>query len=424
MSTTEPIPSGYASGDQYFATRYRQGERTVFSIDLSPAQITATIKRPDPTRPTRTNRAISSMHATDFARYLRTTPKRVIPPVLLRAPLGTLEFETKERIGETAFGILTIPRLAREDVEILDGQHRILGMHIEMESLSSEIREKRSERAQTHTHVDAGVRVARERALDADIANLEEKRRILGSECVTVQIIAIDDEDETRQMFADIATNAKGITQAVRSRFDQTRIPNRVMQRVIGSHPLLTDRVDGQKDRLVGDNPNLVSAQHVADAIRTILVGVGGRVSVRKEAELNEEEVAKDTEFFLDSLIRGFDDYASIVHGTIVPSDLRARSLLGSPVMFRVLAGVFHSVAMSKGPRPDTDQIDLVIRLFRDIQPWMQLPASWATGSPWKGSEALPEGARSAMSRTQSYKEMVRRILDWGKTQSILPRTQ
>lgn len=407
-------PSGYASGDEYYATKYRQGGRTVFSIDLSPAQITTTIKRPDPNRPTRTNREINAAHANSFAQYLRNTPKRVIPPLLLRAPVGTLEFEMREHIGETAFGILTIPRLMREDVEILDGQHRILGMHVEMENLSSEVREKRSQRAQTHTHVDPEVRASVERDLDAAIADLEAKRQVLGSERVTVQIVAIDDEDETRQMFADIATNAKGITLAVRSRFDQTRLVNRVMQQVVENHPLLANRVDGQKDRLLGDNPHLVGAQHVADVVRTILVGIGGRVSVRREDEVNEREVAKDTKLFLDALVQGFEDYESIVDGTVAPPALRSRSLLGSPVMFRVLAGVFHDMTVNNGSRPNEELVPSVVQRFNDIQSWMELPVSWADGSPWKDSEALPEGASSARSRTQNFKEMVNLISAWG----------
>ena len=413
LADPQSIPSGYASGDQYFATKYQQGGRTVYSIDLSPAQITATIKRPDPDRPTRTNREINARHANSFAQYLRNTPKRVIPPLLLRAPVGTLEFETRERIEETAFGILTIPRLIREDVEILDGQHRILGMHIEMANLSSEIREKRSQKAQTQTHVDPEVRASVERDLDAAIADLEAKRQVLGSERVTVQIVAIDDEDETRQMFADIAVNAKGITLAVRSRFDQTRLVNRVMQQVVDSHPLLANRVDGQKDRLVRDNPHLVGAQHVADVVRTIMVGIGGRVSVRREDEVDERMVVKDTKMFLDTLVEGFDDYQALVDGTVECPPLRARSLLGSPVMFRVLAGVFHDMAVGNASRPDEGLVPTVVQRFKDIQPWMNLPVSWADGSPWKESEALPDGARSALSRTQNFREMVNLITAW-----------
>ena len=415
MTLAEPqsIPSGYASGDQYFATKYRQGERTVYSIDLSPAQITTTIKRPDPSRPTRTNREINAAHASSFAQYLRNTPKRVIPPLLLRAPLGVLEFQMREQIEETAFGVLTIPRLMREDVEILDGQHRILGMHIEMENLSSEIREKRSARSQTSTHVDPTVRATVEHELDAAIADLEAKRRVLGSERVTVQIVAIDDEDETRQMFADIAVNAKGITLAVRARFDQTRLVNRVMQQVVENHPLLANRVDGQKDRLLRDNPNLVGAQHVADAVRTILVGIGGRVSVRREAEVNEREVAKDTKMFLDALVSGFDDYKAIAEGTIDPPALRSRSLLGSPVMFRVLAGVFHEMAVGNHSRPDEGLIPSVVQRFKDIRPWMETPVSWEGDSPWSGSDALPEGVTSARSRSQDFKQMVKLITEW-----------
>jgi hypothetical protein len=407
------IPSGYAEGDQYFATRYRQGGRRVYSIDLSPAQITTTIDPPQPGVLSRTNREISEKHADEFSEYIIRNPKRVIPPLLLHVPIGTMEFQQERVLGETAFGLLTIPRLAREDVQILDGQHRILGMHKAMAKLSDEIRQRRSLRSQTHTETDEGVRIALEQSLSSEITELEQKRRVLGEERVTLQIVEIDNETEIRQMFADIADNAKGITQAIRARFDQTRLVNRVMTDLMEEHPLLAGRVDEQHDRLSGSNPNLVGAQHVSDAVRTILVGISGRVSVRRESEVHEREVKKDVLLFLDSLVDGFSDYKAIVEGTVTPPELRSRSLLGSHVMFRVLAGVFHDVTMDGDTRPEREKVAEVVELFRSLQPWMALPASWAPGSPWRNSEAVPEGARSSQSRKQSFRELVTLITAW-----------
>ena len=407
-------PSGYAAADEYFATKYQQGGRTVYAIDLSPAQITTTIKKPDADGPiSRTNREISPGHASSFAMYLQENVERIIPPLLLRAPIGELEFTASESIDGTSFGRLAIPKLLRDDIEILDGQHRILGMHIAMKSLSDQIKEQRSARAQTHTITDEGARAARERQLDKDIEKLEDRRRLLGSERVTVQIVVVDDEDEVRQMFHDIAANAKGITQSVKARFDQRKLVNRIMQEVITEHPLLLNRVDDQKDRLIRSNPNLVGAKHVAEAVQTVLVGIGGRISRRQEAERNERDAKRDVVSFLNAIVDGFDDYRGIVEGAIVPPALREKSLLGSAVMFRVLAGVFHEMAMTDDTPTQSDKTARVVQRFKDIQPWMALPISWSNGSPWIESQALPKGSNSALSRTQHFKEMVTLITRW-----------
>lgn len=399
----EATPSGYADGDEYFATKYTQGGRIVYSIELSPAQIASTVEKPDPSTPTRTNRQIKESHANGFKSYLRTYEKRVIPPLLLRAPRNLLKFEATQTIPGTAFGKLTIPRLSRHDIEILDGQHRILGIHWEMEALSSEIKEKRSLRYSMGPDDNPDVAAL----LDAEIDELEGKREALGTERVTVQIVVTDDEGEVRQMFADIAINALGISQSVKSRFDQTRVVNRAMSDLVERSGLLKGRTDPDRDRMLGDNPHLVGAQHVADAIRTVLVGIGGRVSNRREDELDDAEVVADALLYVESLSAAFPEYRAVQDGSKTPAALRKESLLGSPVMFRALAGVFHRVTVTGDNRPDSSLVPEVVKLFKSVGPYMPLPISWKEGSPWTGSAALPEGEMSARSRRQDLTEIV-----------------
>ncbi len=42
--------TGYNPNETFYATRYRQGGRTVYSIDLSLTQIAALIPAPNPTK--------------------------------------------------------------------------------------------------------------------------------------------------------------------------------------------------------------------------------------------------------------------------------------------------------------------------------------------------------------------------------------
>lgn len=50
MINDAPVLSGYDTEDRYFATRYKQGGRTVYNIDLSMANVAATLPTPDPTK--------------------------------------------------------------------------------------------------------------------------------------------------------------------------------------------------------------------------------------------------------------------------------------------------------------------------------------------------------------------------------------
>ena len=130
--------SGYSDSDEYLATRFKQGGRDVYCVDLSVPQLVATLPKPDHTRQLDGNRKIGLPHAMAFAKYVREKKNWIIPPLLLRAAEGTFEFESKKRIGGTEWGVLTLPRLARNDLKIVDGQHRILGFHLASEEQTDE----------------------------------------------------------------------------------------------------------------------------------------------------------------------------------------------------------------------------------------------------------------------------------------------
>jgi hypothetical protein len=63
--------------------------------------------------------------------------------VSLRGP-DIFDFEAKETISGTQFGVLSVPRLARTDLRILDGQHRILGVQLAIDGIAKELEKERS----------------------------------------------------------------------------------------------------------------------------------------------------------------------------------------------------------------------------------------------------------------------------------------
>ena len=97
-------PSGYETHDTYFATRYQQGGRDIYSIDLSLPQLVQTIPRPDPDRPLEGNRQISVSRARSFGEYLRDNTNAVYPPLLVQAPSGEFDFDVQLEVGGTQSG--------------------------------------------------------------------------------------------------------------------------------------------------------------------------------------------------------------------------------------------------------------------------------------------------------------------------------
>ncbi len=394
--------SGYDTSDRLFATRYTQGGRRVYAIDLSLTQVAAYLPAPDPANPTEGNRRVRESHAAAFGQYVREHEDWVSPALLLRSP-DIYEFEVKEEIAGTEFGVLSIPRLARSDLRILDGQHRILGVHLALAAIAKDLEKERDllSKAKKVKAEPGALQGIQER-----IRDLELQRERLDRERLSIQIAIEDDATSFRQMFVDIADNALGITSSVRTRFDSRKVVNRAVEPTL-KHSLLAGRVDLEQDRISGANPNLLGARHVADLIRTVAVGIDGRVGRRLEDELREDALVEDTSRYLDVLLEAFPQLAQIADGKLAPEQLRKSSLLGASTVLRVLAGTYHALKQQK---LDDEEI---ADFFAKLDPYISAPVSadsiWVKLLP----DVFAEGASAPRSRRQDLRALTDTIVSW-----------
>lgn len=400
--------SGYDTEDRFYATRYAQGARRVYSLDLSLAQVASYLPAPDPTRPTEGNRRVREGHAAAFGRYVHEQEGWVSPALLLRGP-DIFKFEVKEEIAGTEFGILSVPRLARADIKTLDGQHRILGIHLELARIARELEKKRELLARGKKNGETAP-VLQE--LQEQIRALEDVRARFGRERISIQLVIEDDPTAFRQMFVDIADNALGITSSVRTRFDSRKVANRCVEPVI-KHDLLADRVDLEQDRIGAANPNFIGAKHVAELIRTLEVGIDGRIGRRLEDELREDALVEQATHFLDTITESFPPLGKVADGELAPEELRKTSVLGSASMLRVLAGVHYQLARQN----DWEEEDIA-EFFSALAPHLGAPVSadsiWVKHVP---GEIFSEGALAPKARRQDLKSLVDTITSWALKQ-------
>lgn len=282
-------------------------------------------------------------------------------------------------------------------LKIIDGQHRILGVDIALRDLQLELDRVDDARARER---DDETR----NELDARAGQLAAERARFSNEHLSVQIYVEDRPVGYEQMFFDVADNALGINQAIKVRFDSRKTVNRTLDEAC-KHALLRNRVDLEQDRITGPNPNLVGAKHVADFVRTIEVGVAGRVGRKVEESLDEGRLVERFNDFLDVLVTAFGDLAAVADGSLAPADLRARSLLGSITMLRVLAGVYHNLAEEH----DDDEIaEFFGRLDRHMAGPVPPGSIWLTET----TEFIA-GALGPQARSQSLKKLTATITGW-----------
>lgn len=412
--------TAYDPYERFFGARYKQGGRTVYALDFSVAELVTFLPKPDPNKPldaSDSQRRIYPAHAKQFGEYVETTPDWVSPALLLRGP-SIFEFDRKipQNTGTTQFGVVAVPKDARAEIKIVDGQHRTLGFHMAWESLTAKISSARAELARAKEDGMEGAVVAHhQKKLD----DLIDRRKTLAAERVSVQIVVTDEPKVARRIFVDINDNAKGITGSVRSRFDDRKVISRALDIVLNSNELLDGRVDLELDRITGNSAYLLGAKHVADMLRAVTVG-NGRIGKRQETELDEKEISVEFEAFTLAMASAFPDLRAVQEGKLTPAELRSKSLLGSSVILRGFAAAWFEL------REEDWEVDEIEAAFAGFAPWMTAPVLPENDDTWFSTglfSASDNGVNSPNSRAQDFKQLTSTIVDWAETQPDWSRT-
>lgn len=404
--------SGYDDRRALLAQRYTRAGKSVFVVALPLRLIATHLPIPDPEKPFEGNRRVSPTHARKFGQYWRANREWVSPPLLLDtlAPLRD-SFEPKFEAGGVEVGILKLPYNTAGELDILDGQHRILGWKLIADAISEDLKKsrehlERSRRAEDPIgvqHYEGLVRQA-----------LADQER-LSSEYVTLEILEGLDADTHRQYFSDIAVNAKGITKSTTVGFDQRHIANRVATQLVQEIPLLKGRVDFERDRVLGQNPAWLGAKNVSDIVKHVALGMSSKTSSAFESASNEGALARVSTAFFEALTASFEDLEAMAQGDIDPVELRTRSLLGSVTIVRVLAGAYSELAVrSERASKFTLSAEGDARarlLFEKLGAYMDFPVS----PEWVSTGYFDENAKAPSSRAQDLKGLSSAIAAWGR---------
>ena len=413
--------TGYDTHDRYFASRFTQGDRKVYSLDLPLVQIAATFPRPDPGHPAEGNRRVDPKHAHRFADYIRRNPNWVSPALMLRSA-DIYGFDVRAEVGGAQFGVLAVPRALRAELKILDGQHRILGIHMAVEEIAEEIRRVRDLVAMAKRNGDDTAVV---KLHETTVRKLEGQLLRLTKERISVGIVIEDQESAYKLMFATIAENAKGITKTIQARFDSSKVVNRVMLQLVAEHPLLMNRVEEQVDRVTSED-QLMAATHVAEVVRAAAIGFGRMVPAREEA-MDDRDVLAKAEAFLRVLTAAYPDIRAIQDGAKKPGAVRAVNMLGTATMLRVLAGTYHELhdpakrdAAKRGSSPPTPapmSDEDIIKFLASLDPHMKVPVS---SNLWKvdaddANNVVQQGAGAPRSRGGDVRRLTEQLVRWAR---------
>lgn len=392
--------SGVRRTSTYLAMRSQQGARTVYTLRVPLSDLSVILPLPDPEHPDEDNRRVDERHAKDFANYLNDKEDWVAPSLLARDNGGCRFEEVAGTEGTLVYLEVPWSTGALSPLTTIDGQHRILGVDMEIKSLTEQINKREREKQRAR----ADSRIA---DLTEEIARLSERLERLQKEAVGLEIYVEPDSEKARQMFVDVADNAKGISRALTARFDSSKIANRTLDRVM-NHALLKNKVDLEQDRMTLKNPNLMGAKHVADLTRAVAVGVSGRIGRKRESELGDATIIEQVHSYLGCITEAFTDLSAVAEGNLTPQQLRQDSLLGNIGILRVLAGVWHQLHAN-----DVDD-DEITEFFRKLDKHMAAPVD--DESIWRVTRAADDfepNASAPIMRTQNLQHLAGVITEW-----------
>jgi hypothetical protein len=272
------------------------------------------------------------------------------------------------------------------NIGIIDGQHRVYGIHHTFEKLDSD----------------------RENAEIQQMEMIDEVMNRLKQESITVELFVEDQQEKYEQMFYDIAENPLKMRKGIKIRFNNNDPLDRMLMKQLSQHELLTKNVDEEQDRVSGASPYLLPLSAVQTLAKGSMAGVGGFSGIVAESWMkSDDDMATRFEEYLDVLVEAFPKLRAFTLGEGDAPLLRQTSLLGSATMLRYLAMAFGEM------RNDGKAPQEIAAHFKRLNSHMLAPIT--EDSIWQEylPNVFPLGAKAGSSRNQDLVAAASMLVEW-----------
>lgn len=301
------------------AHRFTQGGRYVYSFILDlPALDRLLPDRVDENMIREANRRLTPSHAAAIQEYLENQDKWLLGTLLMGVDPEGIEFlpypgqDTESRA--VIAGQLTLRTTGA--VKIFDGQHRRRAIKDALKSLMEDHRK-------------------------------EKRLSYLQDASVPVMLYAESSIDRLRQMFAD-ASKTKTIERNTLTVFDRRDAFNRAAEQLLELSEFLAGRVEVDRSSVARNSPNIISINQLAVTLKTITVGINGRVSKAFNDDcLSDIDALVDrcwtwSDEFMPAAREEYDDLLSgDIDNSEIP-EMRSHTMAYNATVIRILAGCYY----------------------------------------------------------------------------------
>jgi len=438
------------------------GSRQKIKFALQLAWVADLLPEIDPKVPHASNRVVEPKHGLEFAEYVVENKDNWIEPGVLLVSQRSLDFRPLYKqplpkyykAKDTPCSIVGDLYLdINQTMYVLlwmEGQHRKFG-------ISEKFKQLNKEAIELETSLAANPD---DESLKIKVDNNQLLRDRFYVETIDVTIITPVDPLTQQKWFVTIAKESKGIIRAEKERMDEESITVVAAKHVIDIHPVLagsyTQIIKGESEtiskvlnrvnRVPKSSPAIFTLPNITDVTKNIGFSWAKRATIKKESLQLQESIEKMTINFFDDLVEGIDDYKNLTVDTgFTGKELRKKTLFSSATFIRVLADVYHRIALSKSESTSTSldkdllEIDLAGRkLFKkllvNLTPYMDYvdrpdpdePTKTIRGvhDKWMATGLFRESAKVPDSDTQGLGGLSDLLVEWANNGKVFdPQT-
>lgn len=318
---TSPNQTVQPQGDLHTpAHRFVQGGRDVYTFSLELEKLNRLFpERVDDRMVSEANRQLTATHAKGIQDYLEKRPDWVLGTFMLGVKPEAIAFQPYPGQLEgsaVTVGELSILSAAADALKIFDGQHR-------RRAIKDVLREL------------------------AQSAGQGGKLDSLNTAAVPVMLYAEGSIEALRQMFAD-ASKTRTIERNAVTQFDHRDAFNVAAMSMSALSDLFGGRVEMERASVPRSSQAIIAINQLAAALKTTVVGYGGRVSAERNSEYlrdNDGLVDQCLIWSEDFLTNAREEYENLVNGEVDNSEIpeaRNQSLAYNATVIRILAGCYY----------------------------------------------------------------------------------
>lgn len=436
------------------------GSRYKYTMPVQLRRLAALLPVITPKDPFVENRRVDADHGAEFGDYVVSHPDTWIEPGILLVAKQELEFirsfgmKLPPAPNASDTPILEIGYLklnaneAKYILEISDGQHRTYGIQDKLASLIKQQLKLESNESDSE--------VSDEESSELSLVHIAQIMDRFNMETMNLTIVSKVPVELQTQWFVTIADKARQVKRAESIRLDSETNSAICTKEIVAQHKLFdgmiglktskpVERVLSRDNSAAAGSAAIYALPNIEDVVKNIAYSFSKRETKQKTSRALQEAIIKNSLCFFDVLVSEVPRFKKLIDDVeYTGKEFRQESLYSSAPFVRVLADVFHQLALKesgvfsdggivKTYEVDSSGLEVFKKLLRNLAQYtdyVEIPGEAGKKSKlqvqdvWYGTLLFRPGSKGPGSAFQELSGLSKLLCHWARTGKMFdPKT-